>query len=180
MITFTEPTVRPDLPPEATILEQFHRILNPLTRSSRWTTSRLGVYSDSTMAPILQVLAQEKFGLYDPTLYMAYWRDANWSNETWANVSLCRRSGTGVPGRPAGNKTGFPAGTPEYWRAYRAARQEKVKEWSLRAREKRRAILDQLAEETALAEVEALLRPKHLRQVDPSAVPKPSVPSDEP
>jgi len=152
------------LPPVAEVLSQFRKILRPLTRTSKYTTTRVGVYVDGIMAPVLLILAQEKYGAYDATQFMAYWKDTNWANETWDNVGICARAISKPAGRPAGNKYGVPSGTPQYWKAYRKDRADRVKEWSLRARLKRKAVLDQILEEDIaeadLSVIDNLLRPR--------------------
>lgn len=150
-----KPEPRTPLPPVLSILAQFSTISDPVNRRAGWTSSRIGIYPDGTLLPILHALAFEKYGPFSTHVFMPYWKDKNWANETWDNIELCERAiGNGMPHR---NPYNVPAGTKEYWRAYRAVKRDKIREYQKASAERRKAILKRMEEDGA-TEIERLLR----------------------
>lgn len=150
-----KPKARDSLPPISIILSQFKTISDPVNRRAGWTSSRIGIYPDGTTLPILHALAFEKYGPFNTHVFMPFWKDKNWANESWDNIELCERALGNTP--PHRNPYGFPAGTKEYWREYRNRKREKIREYQRAAAARRKAILQKM-EEDGLTEVERLLR----------------------
>ena len=139
------------LPDITTVLAQFKTIV-PAKGGSSWTKSPIGVYEDGRMESVLVVLARTKYGPYDNDTHMAYWKDRDPSNVTWANVRVARRARRSR----AVNPYGAPSGTAEYWRAYRRAHPERMKTYQQRNTAKRKAELQQ-ARKDAEEQVAAML-----------------------
>jgi hypothetical protein len=129
------------------------RILDPLNKRKKYTTSRLVVQPDGTTVPVLRLIALEKFGPWKEVEYEPIWTDGDWTNETWTNVSLLERL---AEVRDRRSTYGVPAGTPEYYRRYRKANRDKVaaaqKRYNARKRDALRAAKAVVeGQETAIA-----------------------------
>jgi hypothetical protein len=120
------------------------KLLDPPTQRYTWTNSRLVLRPDNSTIPLLHVIAEHVFGPWDPREYFPTWKDMDWTNESLDNVQLVQKS---IPRnqRPV-NKSGFPSGTPEYFKWYRQQHPEKVKQWAkdANARRKKQLNADQL------------------------------------
>jgi hypothetical protein len=139
---------------EALVLSQFLEIMLPLTRTKRWTTSRIGLLPDRSLRPILDTLALEKYGHYDRDTWQAYYRDKNWANEVYANVDLMLKRGSIYTKHSM--FPGVPSGTPEYWRRYRELNRETVNKYHKAAAARHRSKMKRIEEQTE-ADVAALL-----------------------
>lgn len=117
------------------------KLFAPITKRRPWTTSRLVDVGEGRTQPLLELIAQAKFVEYDPKEYMAYWKDRNWKNETWDNVEICSKTAA----RPSAGRSayGFPAGTPEYYKAYRAKNKDRLYQYH---KTRRIAMLDKVKE----------------------------------
>lgn len=84
--------------------------------------SRIGVMPGGATVPVLTLLAQTKYGQYDPSVFTPVWRDGDLLNETWENVGLAF-----VRARTE-KKSGVeaPSGTREYHREYKQRRRERA------------------------------------------------------
>jgi len=117
-----------------------------------WTNSRLVLCPDGSTIPVLYIIAEHKYGAWDPNEYYPAWKEKGWTNESLDNVHLVKKA---VPRnkRPA-NKSGFPAGTPEYYKWNRQQHPERQREYSrtayLRAKEQKKADLELRAENARL------------------------------
>src|SRR5262245_9893192 len=99
-----------------------------------WTRSRLVKLDDNTTTPLLQLLAEHKFIAWDPLTHYPVWVDRDYTNESLENVQLTlfrqgknRRTNLNIP---------HPAGTLEYFRAYRKMHPDKSREHAKQHREK--------------------------------------------
>jgi len=132
------------------------KILDPPSPRISWTNSRLVVLDNGSTIPLLHVIAEAAHGFWDPNEVYPVWDDKNWTNESFTNTKLIRKA-VGRTKR-SNNTTGFPAGTPDYYRAYRAKHKDRNKAYNAAARAKRRerdaAALEMKAE---LAELRARL-----------------------
>jgi hypothetical protein len=90
----------------------------------QWTASRLVKMNDGTTIPLLWVLAEHKFGAFDPRTHMPYWADKRCTNESLENVEMIAIS---PDPRPRQNPYGVPAGTVEYMRRYNTANKERLR-----------------------------------------------------
>lgn len=107
----------------------------------QWTASRLVVMPDGTTIPLLYLLAEQKFGAFDPKEKMPFWMDKLCTNEDLENVGLLELS---PDHRPRQNSYGVPAGTPEYMKRYRDRNREKVKQYQKNYYTKLRAAYKEL------------------------------------
>jgi hypothetical protein len=94
------------------------------SRRRTWTASRLVRYPNGRVRAVLDLLAEQVFGAWDPKVRYAVWEDRNPDNEKLENVKLYDRKKLGPEQR---NPYGHPAGTKEYHRAYRLANKDKHK-----------------------------------------------------
>jgi hypothetical protein len=109
------------------IVELATEFLEPVGRRSPYTASRLAVLQDGSTMPVLQLLAERKFGKWEEE-YFPFWVDGNRRNETLGNVDLATRaSRVAKRARRARNSFGVPAGTKEYMKKWRAANKDKVR-----------------------------------------------------
>ena len=124
----------------ATLLHE-RRILEPINKRKKYTTSRLVVQPDGTTVPVLRLIALEKFGQWTEAEYEPIWKDGDWTNESWDNVVLMERVSET---RDKRSSYGVPAGTPEYYRRYRKANKDKIaaaqKRYNARKRDALRAM----------------------------------------
>ena len=124
----------------ATLLAE-KRILEPINKRKKYTTSRLVVQPDGTTVPVLRLIALEKFGQRTEAEYAPIWKDGDWTNESWDNVVLMERVSET---RDKRSSYGVPAGTPEYYRRYRKANKDKIaaaqKRYNARKRDALRAM----------------------------------------
>lgn len=142
------------------------RMLMPPTSRKTWTNSRLVVTGEGETTPLLVLLAEHKFGPWDPKLWFPVWADKDWRNESLDNVRLVEKA---IPReRAQKNDSGYPAGTAGYYKHYRKKNPERVKKWAHNSYVKRASIKKQLEE--AQAEI-AKLRPPQ-----PVPVPPPQTP----
>jgi hypothetical protein len=131
-----------ELPSVPFVLSSFESIVEPVSLRIPQTTSRIGIIA-GTPHRILDHLATIKFGKYPSSTFFAYWRDGDWTNETWANVTLglCkhrrRLTGSLIPHR---------AGTREYWNEWRKKNPHKIREYHQTQYARRKAELEALAE----------------------------------
>ena len=123
------------------VLLQDKRVLPPISKRKKYTTSRLVVQPDGTTVPVLRLVALEKYGPWKEIEHEPIWIDGNWENESWDNVALMERPAEASSGR---NKYGVPAGTPEYYRRYRAANKDKVAAAQKRYNDRKRDALREL------------------------------------
>jgi len=127
-------------------------LLDPPILRQTWCNSRLVVQEDGSPIPLLHLIAERKFGPWDPRTHYPVWCDKDWTNESEDNVKLVEKFAQGSVQR---NTTGHPAGSPGYHKAYRALHPEKVKEWSATNSARRKA---DRAEMRALKEENKALR----------------------
>lgn len=136
----------------ATIGER--KLVEPLSYRKQWTASRLVLMDDGTTTPLLTLLAEAKFGPWDPKTHIAVWTDKNCTNESPDNVSLVELSSIGS-GRGRMSKFGIPSGTKEYFRRYAQENREKLREYrktrynerkTLYEENKKRLAIEQLIE----------------------------------
>jgi len=113
----------------------------------------MGVKASGELVSVLFLLAHVKYGPYDDDLYLCYWKDKNWRNESFDNVCVARRRRMG-PGAHT-HSYGFPSSTPEYRRAYYNANKDKFKANQLRWRLKSKTRIEAL--EAELREAKLLL-----------------------
>lgn len=90
--------------------------------------SRLVEVEQGKTMPLLEMIAQAKFVEWDPSEYMAFWKDKNSENETWDNVELTHKWGA-TRRESTRTQYGAPAGTPAYYREYRKQNKEKFKKY---------------------------------------------------
>src|SRR5262245_44696420 len=88
--------------------------------------SRLVVMDDGVPEPILHLLAKTLNPGWDPRKQIAYWKDANPTNDAitnvgFADIDLHRR-------KPKASRYG-KAGTPEYYKAYREHNRERLNDY---------------------------------------------------
>jgi hypothetical protein len=100
-------------------------------RIDSWQCSRL-VVNLNTMeqSTVIVELAKTKWPGVDLSALKLYWLDANMENERLDNIGILMGQPTPEPakrGKPAGNKYGAPAGTPEYYRAWRESNRDKLR-----------------------------------------------------
>jgi hypothetical protein len=74
--------------------------------------------------PLLWLLAERKFGPWDPKEFLIFWKDKDPGNESFENVE---RTPTSVERKPRVTQFGVPSGSPEYMKAYRNANRDKVR-----------------------------------------------------
>jgi len=118
--------------------------LMPLTRGrSRFMKSRLVVLDGGKSMPVLLVLAEAKFRKWDELIEYPYWADGDWTNETLANVSIAKKSASGV-GRARTSSLGVPSGTTAYMKAWRLKNPDRVRAAQKRYIAKRRELLASL------------------------------------
>jgi len=130
------------LPPVASLLaEHFIQVLEPATLRDSWATSRVGVTATGELCSVLGLLARTRYGPFDDTVWLAYWADRNWRNESWDNVLVARRR---VHGPRQARPYGAPADTAKYRRAYYAANKARFQAAHARHRAKRAARLQEL------------------------------------
>jgi len=98
-------------------------ILPPKRKGSGWNWSRL-VVTDEGPVPILTLLAREVYPEWDSRHQIPFWKDRNPRNESAENVGLVESS---TRRRKLRSTLGVPAGTKEYWKAYRQANSIRVK-----------------------------------------------------
>ena len=126
------------------------KILNPISKRKKYTTSRLVIQDDGTTVPVLRLLALEKFGPWSEIEYEAIWQDGDWTNETWDNVAVIQRLSET---RDQRSSYGVPAGTPEYYKRYRQKNKDKIaaaqKRYNERKRDALRAVKAKLLEQEA-------------------------------
>lgn len=128
---------KPITDPEVWAVVGERAILPPLNRRRSWTNSRLVLEQDlKTTIPLLHVLAEHKYGPWDPRTHYPIWADMDWRNESLENVKLVPKYMERIK-KPV-NASGFPAGTPEYYRWYRSQNPDKVKRWSAAAQKKKK------------------------------------------
>ena len=124
----------------ATLLHE-RRILEPINKRKKYTTSRLVVQPDGTTVPVLRLIALEKFGQWSDVEHEPIWKDGDWTNESWDNVALMDRLSET---RDKRSSYGVPAGSPEYYRRYRKANKDKIaaaqKRYNTRKRDALRAM----------------------------------------
>jgi len=99
-------------------------VLDAPSYKKLWTASRLIRLDDGSTLPLLWIIAEAKFGPFDPKTHMPFWKDKLCTNESFENVELLEISSEH---RTRQNPYGVPAGTREYMKRYRAANKEKVK-----------------------------------------------------
>jgi hypothetical protein len=130
------------------VLLEFKKVLDPMNKRKKYTTSRLVVQPDGTTVPVLRLIALEKFGPWEEAAYVPIWKDGDWENETWPNVILLERLSET---RDRRSTYGVPAGTPEYYRRYRKANKAKIaaaqKKYNERKRDALRAARATLAQQ---------------------------------
>ena len=138
------------------------KVLDPISKRKKYTTSRLVIQPDGTTVPVLRLVALEKFGPWSEVEWEPIWVDGDWTNETWDNVKLIERL---VETKSRNSRYGVPAGTPEYYRRYRKANKDKVaraqkkyndrKRDALRELRPRAEVQDQAATESGPSALEA-------------------------
>lgn len=101
------------------------QVVEPTSYAKRTTASRL-VVTDSGPIPLLWLMAEKKFGPFDPKTNMVYWVDRDCQNESLDNVGIIPLSSNPEPRK---SKYGIPAGTAEYYKRYRKANPQKRKEY---------------------------------------------------
>src|SRR5215204_3459692 len=127
----------------------------PEKKGKLWTRSRLVIIdgpSGPVPVPILWLLAREAYPDWDQKTHTPVWSDKDWMNESVENVSLVEKGmGERVP-----SVLGLPAGSPEYYKAYRAKNKEKYRayqrEYAKRRREHFKALQAQYGQ--ALSDVD--------------------------
>ena len=112
------------------------KVLDPPTTRLSWTNSRLVVCDDGSTMPVLQIIA-EAHEPWDPSEFYPVWADKDWTNESFDNTKLIRKAAHRT--KRSNNKSGFPAGTPEYFQWYRAQHKDRNKVYNANARDRRRA-----------------------------------------
>lgn len=131
-------------------------VLMPPRLRRTWSNSRLVGLEDGSTMPLLHIIAEAKFGPWDPSKYYPVWADQNWCHEDLENVVLVEKAAPREH-RPK-SQYGVPAGSREYYKRYRAAHPEKVSEWSKKAYVKRKEAIAQTAKlEARVRELEAKL-----------------------
>lgn len=119
------------------------QLLDPPNRRLQWTASRLVVVEPGKTMPLLELIAHAKFVEWDAKEYYAFWKDKDWTNESWENVEITTRAGHGGRQRQhRSNPYGFPAGTPEYMRAYRKANIQRFRNYQKAHRQKINALVE--------------------------------------
>jgi hypothetical protein len=132
------------------------KVLDPLSPRISWVNSRLVVLDNGSTIPLLHVIAEAAHGFWDPNEQYPVWADKHWTNESFDNTKLISKP-TPRGKRPA-NKSGFPAGSPEYHKWHRAQTKDKQKEYSKAAYARRREAAKQvLAMKVELEELRAKL-----------------------
>jgi len=111
------------------------KVLDPPTTRLGWTNSRLVVLQDGSTMPVLQIIA-EAHEPWDPSEFYPVWADKDWTNESFDNIKLIRKAVHRT--KRSNNKSGFPAGTPEYFQWYRAQHKDRNKIYNANARAARR------------------------------------------
>ena len=106
-------------------LAKGRKIIDPPMKRRTWENSRLFVNEDNTTTPVLVELAHYKFGPWDPKEHYPVWKDKDFCNESPDNIALIERQSYGPR---KSNPYGVPAGTREYWKKYRAANQDRMRE----------------------------------------------------
>jgi len=127
---------------DPSILRLAKAMLEPLTEGAApETRSRLMILADGTVMPVLKQLALMRFGPWDKTL-QPVWKDGNLFREQLDNVELRERHIT----RRVRKRTdlGFPAGTPEYMKAWRMKNPDKARAAQKRYVQKRKELLASL------------------------------------
>jgi len=126
----------------AEVLAKFRDVFDPVSKRRDWYNSRLVLLDDGTTRPVLHVLAEERFGPLG-SRWKPYWVDKDWTNETMDNVAV---SDMQVEETKRVTKYGVPAGTPEYYRKYRAENGEERRRYYRERYKKRAALLKDLQE----------------------------------
>lgn len=119
-------------------------IIDPPQKRTSWYTTRLFVNVDGTTSRVLDALAERLYPDLNPRTYRAIWKDMDWRNETPENVGT-----SSEPGERRRSAFGVPAGTRDYWKAYRAANRAKVREYQAKSIQKRRAAVAAAREKQA-------------------------------
>jgi hypothetical protein len=148
--------------PEVVALIDGRPMLPPPRLRRTWVNSRLVGQDDGSTIPLVILIAEKKFGPWDPKAFYAVWKDKDWCNESMDNVILVAKS---ISHEPRRNPYGVPAGSPEYYKLYRRDHPEKVKEWQKKAYTKRRNVLKENEE---LREKNAALSAQLLGTLPPS------------
>jgi hypothetical protein len=112
------------------------KLLDPPTTRLTWTNSRLVLLDNGVTMPLLHIIAEHNFGPWDPYEFYPVWCDRDWTNESLDNVRLIRKPNP--RSKRQVNKSGFPAGTPGYFKWYRQQHPDKVKQWARDAYERKR------------------------------------------
>jgi hypothetical protein len=82
----------------------------PQVGKSRRSPSRLAILADRTTMPVLQILAEARFGKnYRREYQFPRWKDGDLTNEMLSNVELIERDS---PGAKIIKKVDPPSGTP--------------------------------------------------------------------
>lgn len=102
------------------------------------TASRL-VQTEDGPIPLLWLIAEAKFGHWDPRTHIAYWNDRDPGNESFENVEITPKSLARVAKK---SKYGAVAGTPEYYRRYHQANPDKRRTYQRERYKKMREALN--------------------------------------
>jgi hypothetical protein len=147
-------------------------LIDPPRLRRTWSNSRLVIQEDGSTIPLLHILAEHKFGPWDASSQRPFWKDMDWTNECLDNVAL-----TGVfgsrPQRPK-NTSGFPSGSPEYYKWYRTQNKDKVRQWAKNSYSKRKENTQSLRDirlelEATRAQLSALKASPSIQSVEATA-----------
>lgn len=135
--THAIPTVITDPELLLDFARDFEKVIFPTSLRRSYTNSRLLIpHGGGAPVPVLLYAAKKKFPLWDTETHYPFWKDMNWTNESLENIDLASK----VSARPQRQKntSGFPTGSPEYMKWYRAKHPEKFRAAQKRAYLKRR------------------------------------------
>lgn len=134
-VVLTEPNVSAELAALGVVNFSAEPDAKPRRKYER---SRWAVFADGRKAEVLYVLATAVKGAALDVQDMPFWIDGDSTHEVTSNVKLATQPGQRQAGR---NPYGFPAGSKEYNKAYRAAHKAEMNTAQKKYEAKKRAAL---------------------------------------